>query len=84
MHREVAIWELTLLILHESTLVAARSKAWVYGRSLAGIADSIPARAWMPVSCELRCHVEVSATSSSLVLRSPTDCGVSECDLGTS
>jgi hypothetical protein len=44
MHREVAIWELTLLVLRESTVVAARSKAWVYGRSLAGIADSNPAR----------------------------------------
>jgi hypothetical protein len=28
----------------------------------------------------LCCQVEVSATSSSLVQRSPTDCGVSECD----
>jgi len=26
------------------------------------------------------CQVEVSATSRSLVQRSPTDCGVSECD----
>jgi hypothetical protein len=26
------------------------------------------------------CQVEVSATSWSLVLRSPTECGVSECD----
>ena len=84
MHREVAIWELTLLILHGSTVVAARSKEWVYGLSLAGIADSNPARAWMPVSCVLHCHVEVPATSSSLVLRSPTDCGVSECGRGTS
>ena len=28
----------------------------------------------------LCCHVEVSATGWSLVQRSPTDCGVSECD----
>jgi hypothetical protein len=26
------------------------------------------------------CQVEVSATGRSLVQRSPTDCGVSECD----
>ena len=26
------------------------------------------------------CHVEVSATCRSLVQRSPTDCGVSECN----
>ena len=58
MRREVAIWELTQLILHESILVAARSKEWVYGRSLAGIADSNPAQAWKPVSCVLRCHVK--------------------------
>jgi hypothetical protein len=35
----------------------------------------------MFVSCEcLCCQVEVSATGRSLVQRSPTDCGVSECD----
>ena len=32
--------------------VAARSKAWVCGRSLAGIMGSNPAGAWMSVSCE--------------------------------
>jgi hypothetical protein len=30
------------------------------------------------------CQIEVSATVWSLVQRSPTECGVSECDLGTS
>jgi hypothetical protein len=33
--------------------VAASSKAWVCGRSLAGIAGSNPAGAWIFVSCEL-------------------------------
>jgi len=32
--------------------VAAQSKAWVWGRSLAGIAGSNPVGAWMSVSCE--------------------------------
>jgi len=32
--------------------VAARSKAWVCGRLLAGIAGSNPAGAWMSFSCE--------------------------------
>jgi hypothetical protein len=32
--------------------VAARSKAWVYGRSLAEIVGSNPAGVWMFVSCE--------------------------------
>ena len=36
----------------------------------------IPRGAWMFVCCE-RCQVEVSATSWSLVQRSPTDCGAS-------
>jgi hypothetical protein len=41
----------------------------------------IPPGAWMFVSCEcLCCQVEISATGRSLVQRSPTDCGVSECD----
>jgi hypothetical protein len=33
----------------------------------------------MPV-CVVCCQVEVSATGRSLVQRSPTECGVSECD----
>jgi hypothetical protein len=37
--------------------------------------------AWMLVSCECcMFQVDVSATSWSLVQRSPTECGVSECD----
>ena len=61
--------------------MAARSKAWVCGRSLTGIAGSNPARGMdasdVSVVC---CHVEVSASGRSLVRRSPTECGVSECD----
>jgi hypothetical protein len=36
----------------------------------------------MSVSCVICCQVEVSATSWSLVQRSPTECGVSKkvCD----
>jgi hypothetical protein len=36
----------------------------------------------MSVCCEccVMCHVEVFATGWSLVQRSPTECGVSECD----
>ena len=30
------------------------------------------------------CHVEVSTSGGSFVQRSPTECGVSECDLETS
>jgi hypothetical protein len=62
--------------------VAARSKAWVCGRSLAGIAGSNSARGHgcLSVVSVVCCQVEVSATGRSLVQRSPTDCGASECD----
>jgi 2-methylaconitate cis-trans-isomerase PrpF len=61
--------------------VASRSKARVCGRLLAGIAGSNVAEG-MVVSLVrvVRCQVEVSALGRSLVQRSPTDCGVSECD----
>jgi hypothetical protein len=61
--------------------VAVRSKAWVFGRSLTGIVGSNHARGCLSVVSVVCCQVEVSATSWSLVQRSPTDCGVSEkCD----
>jgi len=56
--------------------VAARSKAWVCGRSLAGIVGSKPTGG-MDVCCE--CYV-LSGRGLCVVQRSPTDCGVSECD----
>ena len=39
--------------------------------------------AWMFVVSVVCCQVEVSATSWSLVQRSPTDCGASLCDIET-
>ena len=61
---------------------AARSKARVCGYSLAGTAGSNPAGGMdvlslMSVEC---CHVEVSASGCSLVQKSSTERGVSECD----
>ena len=54
--------------------VAARSKAQVCGRSPAEIVVSNTTGAWPFVSCECRiCQVQVSATSRSLIQRSPTD-----------
>jgi len=49
------------------TPVAARSKAWVYGHSLAGIASLNPAGTWMSVSCDFcvlsgRCLCDVPIT----------------------
>ena len=58
--------------------MAARSKACVCGRSVAGIAGSNPAGG-MGVSLVsvVSCQVGVSASGLSLVQRSPTDCDVS-------
>jgi len=59
--------------------VAARSKAWVYGRSLAGIVGSNPAEGKEVCLLWVLCavQVEVSATGQSLVQRSPAECDVS-------
>ena len=65
--------------------MAARSKAWVCGRSLAAIVGSNPAGS-MDVSLVnvVCCQVEVPAPGRSLIQRSPTESGVSKCDLETS
>jgi hypothetical protein len=60
----------------KSIPVAARSKAWVRGRSLPGIAALNPARV-MGVFSVVCCQVEVSATDRLIVQRIPTECGVS-------
>ena len=62
--------------------VAARSKASVYGRSLAEIVGSntTEGHGCASVVSVLCCQVKVSATSWSHVQRSLTECGVSECD----
>jgi len=59
---------------------------WVCSHPLAGIAGLNPAGghgclSLMSVVCY---QVEVSATGLSFTQRSPTKCGVSECDLKTS
>jgi hypothetical protein len=66
------------------TSVAARSQAWVCGACLLGLWVRIPAAEWISVSCVVCCQVDVSATGWSLVQRSPTECGVSECDCESS
>ena len=64
--------------------MVARSKAWVCGRSLAGIAGSNTARGTdMSLVSVVCCQVEDCASGLSLVQGSPTECGVSECDRGT-
>ena len=60
--------------------VAALRNAWVCGRSLAGTVVSNPAGVRFSFVCVVVCQVEVSLSDRSIVQRSPTDCGVSECD----
>ena len=48
--------------------------------SLPGLRVRIPPGAGMSVVSVECCQVEVSATGRPLVQRSPTDCGVSECN----
>ena len=66
--------------------VSVLSKAWVFGRSNAGIAglnlDGV--MDVLSLVSVVFCQVEVSATDRSFVQRSPTECGVSEYDLDTS
>ena len=65
--------------------MAARSKDYVCGRSPAEIVASNPTRGMdVSVVSVVCCQVEISATSWSLVQRSPTHCGASQCDLETS
>jgi hypothetical protein len=65
--------------------VAERSKTWVFGRSLDGIAVSNPAGGWMSVTCGFCVFkVDVCTTDQSLVQWSPTGCGVFKFDRGTS
>jgi hypothetical protein len=67
--------------------VAVRSKAWVFGRSLTRIVGSnlTGGHGCLSLVSVVCCQVEVSATSWSLVQRSPTECGVSKvCDHETS
>ena len=63
--------------------MVARSKAWVCDRSLAGIVVSNPTVGMdvLSVVSVVCCQAVVYAAGCLLVQRSPTDCGVSECDL---
>jgi hypothetical protein len=56
-------------VLRRGSKAARLLRSWV----------RIPPGAWMFVVCVVCCLVEVSATSWSLVQRSPTDCGASLC-----
>jgi hypothetical protein len=67
-------------MLQRSIPLALRSKAWVCGCLVAGITGAIPAGnmdIFVSVVC---CQIEVAASGCSLVQRSLTECGMSECD----
>jgi hypothetical protein len=65
-------------------VVAAWAKAWVRGRSLAGIASLNPAGSMDVFVNGVCCQVEVSVADRSLVQRMSIECIMSECDLETS
>jgi hypothetical protein len=55
--------------------VASRSKSWVCGRSLAGVAGSNPAGGeGISLVDFAYCHVQVYSIGRSLVQRNPTEC----------
>ena len=66
--------------------IAARSKAWFAAVRCYELRVRIQPGAWMPDCSDYwcACRVEVSASDWSLVQRSPTGCGVFECDCETS
>ena len=47
---------------------------------LLGLRVRIPTEALMPLSCECCVLSEFLATGQSLIQKSPTECGISECD----
>ena len=60
--------------------MAARSKAWVCDRTLAGTVGSNPAGAMDVSLVTVVCYqVEVSGSGRSLIHRNPTECGVRVC-----
>jgi hypothetical protein len=63
------------LNLQQPVPAAARSKTWVCGRKLAGIAVLNPARGSKACFlCVMYCQVEISATGRFLVQGSCTEC----------
>jgi hypothetical protein len=65
--------------------VAAPSKAWVCGRSLARIAGSNPAGAWISVYCEC-CELSGRSLCVGLIAcpEESHECCVTECDFEAS
>ena len=72
----------TGLLAQKPTPVAARPEARVCSCSLAGISgfESRRKRGCLSLVSVVCCQVEVSVSGWSLVQRSTTECGVSECD----
>jgi hypothetical protein len=69
----------------EPVPVAVRFQAWVCSRSIAGIAGNASSNtpgghACLSLVSVVCCQVEVSASGWSLGQKSPTECGVSECN----
>jgi len=72
-----ATWLIVITIWLGPVPMAARSKVWVYGRSLAGFESNRGHGCLSRVSV-VCCQLEVSESGWSLVQRSPIKCGVSK------
>jgi hypothetical protein len=80
-------WKVAQLYLNILSIHADPRGRAVYGVGLRTLAcwdygfESRWGHSCLSLVSILCCQVEVSATGRSLVRRSPTECGVSECDL---
>jgi len=79
-------WIFGIYIKWRQFPVAARSMEWVWADRLLGLLleSRRGGHRCLPLESVVFCQIGVSATNWSLVQRSPTDCGVSVCDLETS
>jgi len=78
--RETNGFYLWRLLVNKPISLAARSEAWVLGRSLAGITGSNPTGGCLPLVSVVCCQVEVSASGRSFVQKGTNECGMTECD----
>ena len=83
LHHSAAQSHIKWLINHRQSQWQRGLRRWSTVARLLGLQVLIPRMA-LSLASVVCCQVEVSASGSSLVLRSATECGVSECDLETS
>jgi hypothetical protein len=73
-------WNLPSIKIMNLTIVTYTIRCGSAAVSLLELWVLIPLEAWIALLSVVFCQAEVSASGWSLVQRSPTECGVSECD----